>query len=96
MSSDVTLINAKGIASHSIVSKDEIQDWLVTFLARQLEVSEAAIDTQASFDSFAIDSATAVGMTGELEEWLGAPVDPTIVYDYPTIEAVSEHLAREG
>ena len=34
-------------------------------------------------------------MTGELEEWLGQSVDPTMVYDYPTIEQFSEYLAEQ-
>jgi len=47
------------------------------------------------FDDFALDSATAIGMTGELEDWLGKPVDPTLVYDYPTIEQFSKCLAGD-
>ena len=77
-------------------SAEEIQDWLVDYLAAQLQVSPQSIDITASFDSFAIDSATAVGMTGDLEQWLGQSVDPTIVYDYPTIEAISRFLASDG
>jgi len=29
-----------------------------------------------------------------LEDWLGLTIDPTVVYDYPTIEALAKHLAE--
>jgi acyl carrier protein len=74
-------------------SADEIQQWMIDYLARALERPSEEIDVTAPFDEFALDSATAIGMTGELEEWLGKRVDPTLVYDYPTIEQFSQCLA---
>ena len=32
----------------------------------------------------------------ELEEWLGRKLTPTLVYDYPTIDALARFLAGEG
>ncbi len=34
-------------------------------------------------------------MTGDLEDWLGCELDPTLLYDYPTIDALAWHLAEE-
>jgi len=34
-------------------------------------------------------------MTGDLEEWLEREFDPTVLYDYPTIELLTAHLASE-
>jgi acyl carrier protein len=76
-------------------SADEIQDWIVNYLAKTLETTPDKIDVTAPFDDFGLDSATAIGMTGELEDWLGKRVDPTLVYDYPTIEEFSGCLAGE-
>jgi hypothetical protein len=33
-------------------------------------------------------------MTGELENWLGSPIAPTLIYDYPTIEIFAQHLTE--
>jgi acyl carrier protein len=33
-------------------------------------------------------------MTGELENWLGYSIDPTLIYDYPTIESFAQHLTE--
>ena len=77
-------------------SAEEIQQWLVNYLAEAMEKSPEEIDVTVPFDDFALDSSTAIGMTGDLEDWLGKPVDPTEVYDYPTIEKLSQCLAEEA
>ena len=73
----------------------EIQAWLVSHLATVLEVDPAQVDVTTPFDRYGLDSVAAIGLTGDMEEWLGYDLDPTLLYDYPTIEAVSRHLAEE-
>lgn len=43
---------------------------------------------------YGLDSVHAVGLAGELEEWLGIPIEPTIVWDYPSIEAMAHYLMK--
>jgi len=74
-------------------SVTEIQDWLVAYLAQLLNISSDEIDVTTPFDRFGLSSMTAVQMTGDLEEWLSRPIDPTLPYDYPTVEALSGYLA---
>ncbi len=74
----------------------QIQDWLIDYLADEMQTPPETIDVYAPFETFAIDSAAAVGMTGDLEEWLGCRVDPILAYDYPTIDAMAKHLAEAG
>lgn len=74
----------------------EIQQWLAAYVAKELEVEPDDVDVSLPFEHFALDSATAIGMTGDLESWLGCRIDPTIVYDYPTIREISEYLAEEA
>jgi acyl carrier protein len=75
---------------------DQIQEWMIEYLARELKLSRSAIDVDAPFETFAMDSAAAVAMTGELEDWLRCRIDPTTVYDYPTIAQMSRYLAGES
>jgi acyl carrier protein len=77
------------------VTAEEIQDWMVAYLAKSLEIAPDTIDTTIPFEALALDSMTAISMTGDLEQWLGRSVDPTVVYDYPTIEEFAEYLAQE-
>lgn len=74
-------------------SASEIGNWLVLHLAARLDVNPTDMDTNASFDSLGIDSVIAIALSGELAEWLRRDVDPTMIYDYPTISELARHLA---
>lgn len=73
----------------------EIQGWIASYMAELLEVDPDEIDTRIPFDRYGFDSSVAIGMTGDLEDWLGCTLDPTLVYDYTTVEALAQHLAEE-
>ncbi len=91
--SDAKPVDRDGSAPQK--TAEEIQEWIVKYLSNVLDTSADEIDVTVPFDDFALDSATAIGMTGELEDWLGKPVDPTLVYDYPTVEQFSKCLAGD-
>ena len=74
---------------------EEIQEWFIAHVADLKEVAPGEIDVTVPFDDFALESTDAIGMTGDLEDWLSFRIDPTVVYDYPTIEALSQYLADE-
>ncbi len=78
-----------------LVMAENIQAWIIAYLAELLELDAAEIDVKAPFDSYGLDSAVAVGMTGDLENWLDRRLDPTLLYDYPTVESFSRHLAEQ-
>lgn len=73
----------------------EIQEWLVSYLAELMEIPPNKVDLQKPFERYGVDSSVAVGLTGDLEEWLGYEIEPTLLFDYPTIEAVAQHLANK-
>ncbi|MEL6553181.1 MAG: acyl carrier protein [Cyanobacteria bacterium J06621_11] len=72
---------------------DSIRQWIVIYLSDLLEISANEIDTEIPFDSYGLDSSAAIGLTGDLEDWLGQEVDPTLLYDYPTVESLVDYLA---
>lgn len=76
-----------------IPTEREIDSWLAEYVGELLTLPSAEIDRDATFDSFGLDSATAIGITGELEEWLGISIDPDVAYEYPTIRSLGRHLA---
>ena len=77
-------------------SAAEIEEWMVTYIAQELGVPPDQIDVTVPFEHFALDSATAIGMTGDLESWANCRIDPTVVYDYPTIQDLAGYLAEEA
>jgi len=72
-----------------------IQAWLVSHLVEQLGIAPQEIDLRAPFDSYGLDSMIMVSLTGELEDWLGCQLSPNLLYEYTTIEALSQYLAEE-
>lgn len=71
-----------------------IESWLVAQIADRLKIPVAEVDPRSYFPSFGMDSLTAVMLVGDLEVWLGRPLEPTLMYDYPSIEALAQHLAE--
>ena len=78
-----------------IPTSQEIQDWIIAYLANLLEIDQEEVDVTIPFDRYGLDSSAAVGMTGDLEDWLKTEIDPTLLYDYPTVEALVQHLSLE-
>jgi acyl carrier protein len=74
--------------------KQEIEKWLIEQIAGILYLDPQQIDPQATFNSYGLSSRDAVMLSGDLEEWLGRRLSPTLVYEYPTIDNLAEYLAR--
>jgi acyl carrier protein len=75
-------------------NKEAIQDWLKSYVAEILEIDSKEIDIQESFDRYGLDSGAAVGLTSDLEDWLERHLSPTVLYEYPNIEVLSQHLVE--
>lgn len=76
-------------------TKEAIQSWLVAQIAERLRVNPRNVDIQAPFAHYGMDSIQAVSLAADLETWLGREFSPTLVYDYPNIDALARYLAGE-
>ena len=74
-------------------TEEAIQQWLVQELSRRLKMAPEEIGIREPFARFGLDSIGAVGLSGELETWLGRRLDPTLAYDYPSVASLASHLA---
>lgn len=92
--SKVSEIN-KTNASNQIRTAADIQAWTISYLSELLEVDPEEVDITIPFDRYGLDSSAAIGLTGDLGDWLGYDVDPTLLYDYPTIEGLVKHLSAD-
>ncbi len=79
--------------ARSARSAPEIEQWLVTHLGAELELPASEIDTTQPFAYYGLDSVRAIQLTTALEAWLGRKTSATLLYDYPTIELLADHLA---
>ncbi len=72
---------------------DDIRSWLMTHIAEIVGIAPAEVDPRATFESFGLASRDAISLSGDLEDWLGRRLAPTILYQYPTIDALAGYLA---
>ncbi|QIZ72644.1 aminotransferase class I/II-fold pyridoxal phosphate-dependent enzyme [Oxynema aestuarii] len=72
-----------------------IESWLVEQLARRLELSADRIDVHKPLTDYNLNSLEAINLSGDLESFLGRRLSPTLLWDYPNIEALATHLANE-
>jgi acyl carrier protein len=75
---------------------EAIQTWIVSLLAEKLDINPNDIDVEAPFESFDLNSVEAMVILSKLEKKLGHPLSPTLVWNYPTIELLSQRLAQEA
>ena len=78
----------------ALYDESTLQRWLVDRVAVNIEVRADDIDVSLPFSHFGLDSLAAVGLSGELENWLGRKLPPTLTWDYPSIELLAAHLAK--
>jgi acyl-CoA synthetase (AMP-forming)/AMP-acid ligase II/acyl carrier protein len=84
------------VSSGEASREEVVRAWLVEKLSRQLNIAAKQIDARRPFAEYGLDSAAVVGLAGDLEDYLGRELSPTLVYDYPTIESLSQYLAERG
>ncbi|HYH98718.1 type I polyketide synthase, partial [Hyalangium sp.] len=71
-----------------------IEAWLRGELSRALGIPADAIDATERFRSYGLDSARATALVSRLSAFLGRPLGPTLMWEQPTLQMLTEHLAR--
>ena len=72
-----------------------IRQWLVKRLAKQVKVDPSAIDTAKNFEQYGLDSIVAVRVSGDLEKLVEQRLSPALLFEHPSIDELSAHLATE-
>ena len=82
------------------MNKNILTTWLVSYLSQLVGISEEMIDTSKELERYGLDSTAGAGLIGDLNEWLSIELDITTIYDYPSIDLLSdilvEHFAVEA
>lgn len=73
-----------------------IRAWLLAKCAEVLDVPVESLDPFEPLNSYGIGSVQAVSLVGDLEEWLGRQLPATLLWDYPTLDAVASALEKPG
>ena len=73
----------------------EIRAWLIERMAKLASLEPERIDPSEEFQRYGISSVRLVEMSGQLEDFAGVRVDPSIFWEQPTIDRLSAHLASK-
>ncbi|MBY0088466.1 non-ribosomal peptide synthetase [Brevibacillus brevis] len=68
------------------------QTRLIELFAKELKIDPARLEIDKEFPDYGIDSVLLAQVMNEISKWLGKDLDPTILYEYPTIETLAEWL----
>jgi acyl carrier protein len=79
--------------SMNSVSVESLKSWLCGWLGEELETDPTKLDPGQTFLSYGLDSVQAMSMVGDLEAKFRMRLAPTLAWDYPTIDALAQHLA---
>ncbi|PIQ24100.1 hypothetical protein COW36_03725 [bacterium (Candidatus Blackallbacteria) CG17_big_fil_post_rev_8_21_14_2_50_48_46] len=76
--------------------RSEVESWLMNQIALSTEKPVDTLDPDLPFASLGLDSTTAVAMSGDLEDQFGFELDPTLIFEFPSVTRLLNHLEAEG
>jgi acyl carrier protein len=76
-------------------SSEILSNWLIQRVAYYLSKDISEIKTDFPLAEYGLDSVYAVSLCGDLEDFLSIYVEPTLAWDYPTIDEIVEFLQQE-
>ena len=66
--------------------------WLTTQLGSYLEMPLTAIDPFVPLAEMGVDSVHAVSLVGDVEARFDIDVEPTLIFDYPTLSHIADFI----
>jgi phthiocerol/phenolphthiocerol synthesis type-I polyketide synthase A len=73
----------------------ELQAGLRAILARELHMPEAELEMDRPFAELGMNSVMAMSVRRDTEQFVGIELSATMLFNYPTIVALAEHLAKK-
>ncbi|MEZ0090165.1 acyl carrier protein [Streptacidiphilus sp. EB129] len=71
------------------------REWLTARIADCLGTEPERIAPDASLIGLGIDSIHAIALCGELEDRFGVLLEPSLVWDHRTVDAIVAHLGTQ-
>ncbi|NNF00647.1 MAG: acyl carrier protein [Pyrinomonadaceae bacterium] len=76
-------------------STQEISAWLRKKIAGEMKCEPNEVKTDVEFGSLGLDSLLSVSLADQLGGKLGVELDPTIFWEFPTIELLTNWLVTK-
>jgi acyl carrier protein len=84
------------VSVKQVRSREDIEAWLAREIGQVIDIPESEVERHRNILELGVGSRTVVRLSGRLQKWLGIKLPPTILFEYPTVEALAEHLSGEG
>ncbi|RKH63016.1 acyl carrier protein [Corallococcus llansteffanensis] len=78
----------------SIPSADALSSWLSARIATYVQRKPDEIRSDVPLAEYGLDSVYALTLAGDLEDHLGMSLDPTLMWDHPTIAGLTQALLQ--
>jgi acyl carrier protein len=88
----ITTDHHTGGAGHTVES---LSTWLVDRIAIYLKRTPAEIEASVPLAEYGLDSVAALSLCGDIEESFDLVLEPTVAWDFPTVQALAGHLVEE-
>jgi acyl carrier protein len=75
-----------------VLTLDSVRQHSLLFLAKILHTDAGKINPDADFDRLGLDSVMAVALILDLEEWSGRDLEPSLLFEYPTINELAKYV----
>ncbi|HEU4325455.1 MAG TPA: beta-ketoacyl synthase N-terminal-like domain-containing protein, partial [Roseiflexaceae bacterium] len=83
-------------AEQTPADRSATEEWLLDYIARATGVERGQIAADQPFARYGLSSLQAVEMVAAIEARLGRALPQTVVWTYPTAQALASYLAGEG
>jgi len=77
------------------LAKAAIQRWLQLRISEVIQTPADQVDVTLPFSYYGLDSVATLGISGEMQIWLGRKLSPTLTWDHPNIERLAAFLAHD-
>ncbi|MGW0560033.1 acyl carrier protein [Streptomyces sp. NPDC003016] len=74
---------------------ESLTTWLAERIALYLKRRPAEIDPAVPLAEYGLDSVASLSLCGDIEEDFDFVLEPTAAWDYPTVQALADHLIKE-
>lgn len=69
--------------------------WLTLQVGDYLSLEAGDVQPDMPLAQYGLNSVYALGLCGDIEDEFGITVEPTLAWDYPTIELVAEFIDEQ-
>lgn len=75
-------------------NEESLSAWLAECVSNYVKRKPEDIKTDVPLSEYGLDSVYALSISGDIEDYLGISIEPTIMWDFPTIEKLSKVLVE--